>query len=576
MKKSNILILNSFLVILSSCYSTSIVNKQTLSTKDEIKTESTPKIEVNKKYFSLKETELDLKVNEVFDLKELIVFSDSNIKENIQYLVLDKEKISIEGSKITAIKDGSTKIEISYKNTKLLLEINVDRNISVVKESPKVEEFINDTFKEKFFLRGKVYDIYNNPIEGVTVDAISIDEKFKWKAKTQVSNKDGYFEFGDSPVGARILSTAKKEGWTTRYMSQVFSFNLEREEEYSFFKFEEYNAMQDEPEINSIKINGRFFTGSGKRLEYDEVPYLDITPNLILDKNKISIEVEFSEPISKIDFENNFRILSGVFSRDGVIKRFFTHLKKEDFVFNWQKDRLKVNIDINKSLLCNKEGKESSFKIEIPNFSLVDDNGKNALPHNINNYLGTIRFQSKTTADNVIFTIKNDIEPPKLLSVKAKSNVNSFDIIELYFSEPLEVIGLKSPFAILNYDESGFNSIDGELMILSTNNKNVYSIAQVESDLDGLSFKNVGLKGSLKNISIEKDRVILYLSENTLIKGKTLVASIGKVPEINGIEFKEILFEQLQDPAGNNILIDKGSYIKNIKVNSVQNFSIVD
>jgi hypothetical protein len=305
MKKYSILLINSFLVTLSSCYSNNIVSKQTPSPNNEVQKEVTQKIEANKEYFSIKEKVLNLKVNDVFDLKELIICSDSSIKENIKYLVLDTEKINIQGSKITAIKDGNTNIEISYKNTKLFLEINVTRNISVVKESPKVEEFINDKFNDKFFLRGKVYDIYNNPIEGVTVEAISIDEEFKWKAKTQISNKDGYFEIGVSPVGVRIIATVKKEGWTTRSLSQVFSFNLERPEEYSFFKFEEYNAMQDEPQITSIKINNRNFTGSGKRLEYDEVPYPDITPNIILDNNKINLEINFSEPISKNDFEDN-------------------------------------------------------------------------------------------------------------------------------------------------------------------------------------------------------------------------------------------------------------------------------
>lgn len=580
----NITIIILFL-LQTSCYNnnTNIIPNKSPTSNKEVKmdpskeqnntqSKAEPVIESNNNetqkeqddYFYLKENKLNLKVNDIFDLKEVIISNNLNIKDNIKYLSLDTEIIYIEGSKITALKEGASKIEISYKNTNLVLDINVTK-----------EEIINDTFKEKFILRGRVYDIYNNPLESVTVDAIAMGSEVNWKGETQISKKDGYFEFGFSPVGVRILMTAKKEGWTTRSTTLVFKTNIEIPLEESFFDFEDKDALQDEPEITLIKINGKAFTGSGKILQEGEVPYPEITPNIISDKNKISLEVQFSEPISKSDFENNFKILSGVFIRDGVIKRFFTHLKKEDFIFNWARNRTKVNIEIDKILLSNKDGKESVFSIEIPNIALVDDNGKNALPHSIDHLLGTIKFVSKTSADNVVFSIKNDTEPPKLLSIRAISNLNSLDVVELYFSEPLESIGFKSPLAILNYNDSGFSSSDGDLMLLSTNNKNVYSIAQIESDLDGTSFKNIGITGSLKDISVDKDKVTLYLSENTLIKGKTLVVSVGKVPDIKGIDFKEVEFEQLQDPSGNIIKNGNETIIKNITVSNIQNNTII-
>jgi hypothetical protein len=587
MKKYSILLINSFLVILSSCYSNNIVSKQTTSPNNEVQKKVTQKIEVNKEYFSIKEKVLNLKVNEIFDLKEIITCSDSSIKENIKYLVLDPQKINIQGSKITAIKDGNTNIEFKYNAQKIVLNVNINTIIPVPSLTPSPsstissEDYSEADIKRRFTtISGVTLDYKGNPVEDVNIIAEEdIFRQEQWKAQT-ISDSNGKIVFNHFLVETRVSITAKKEGWTTRSIRYIAHDHFS-EGNYGSIDFLDYDALQDEPEVSEIKINNILFT-QGDRTQ--ERPSEKSQSNLTVKNPNLTFNIKFSEPINKKILEDNFFIFSPEFSKDGVDKFNMDMSNKNNlFTFKWSENRDSVSIKVNKPLLVNKENNiPFKYRVKIPQNALLDNTEKNALDVDFKLHTGVIRFASKVAYDSVIFSVENDLESPKLLDMKLLKNSNGEPLVELYFNEPLETLGFKTPLANLNYNNQSFKSSDGEIMILSTDNKNVYALAQVELnkdyvDNDKFPYKNVGINGELTNIEVNENKITLSFSKNTFIKGNILVLSIGKLPIIPSIEFKEVEFEQLEDLAGNKINSNLKTRLKGINIYENQRFTkIVD
>ena len=109
---------------------------------------------------------------------------------------------------------------------------------------------------ERATFNGKVYDPNGVPVDGATVNAKSVDAGVNWTGESQVT-VGGAYVFRNAPVGARIAITVTKEGWTTRSRSEVLKSNLQGDPTANVFDFSTIYAIQDEPEVTMLKINGR-------------------------------------------------------------------------------------------------------------------------------------------------------------------------------------------------------------------------------------------------------------------------------------------------------------------------------
>lgn len=455
--------------------------------------------------------------------------------------------------------------------------------------TPEVSTVPNENTETKATLTGTVYDNKNMTVDESEVKAESIDSNVKWVGDSQVTN-DGKYIFRNVPIGTKILITATKSGWTTRTQTQILTSNLTGDVNVNKFDFKDKDSIQDEPEVTSIKINDKDVTGAGRVLT-DKRPESSDQANLSeLDPANIKFEITFSEAIKKEDFQKNLLIKSQEFERDFLEKSPLTtdiDSESNQMTFDWKSDRKSVIVKISKPLLAQKSGSEAKYSLEIPSISLVDDNGKNAFYYNASLSQGVIRFDSKTNSDNIVFSVKNDDISPTLLAVTARSSTTSNNLVELRFSEPLEVSEFISPTASLNINGSGFTEWNGnsyELYLSNKhNNEDIFVLAQVEEDDDttditndfkGVDWNNRSTK--IENLKIDGSKVIIELSKNTLVSGKKLVASVSRNPKINGLSFSGGNFVQLKDPAGNNIDTGKSTTSSKIEVNGTQRIVVIN
>lgn len=533
-------------------------------------------------YFYIKETQLKLNIGQIFDLKDLIISDNVTIKENMEYIIKDIDLLDINNSYINSKKSGDTSLEFKYKNKKFVLNIHIDNvtpiTSSTISPDSDIYDWKNSYDKGYFSNRsGTVFDIKGEKVKDViiTVKEANVPKYSSWNIQT-ISDIDGKFRLYKLPY-ITLYVTAKKYGWTTR--SFVYRVSELHDNEIDF---KDYDSLQDEPQVTLIKVNDRIFTQGDLT---QERPSEKSESNFTIKDQNISFDIIFSEPIIKKSFEDNFSILSQEFNKDGILNKFNTDIsnKNNKLSFKWSENRDNVNIKVNQILLSNKENSiPIRYKVNIPKIALVDDNKKTALDVNAEIHTGPIRFASKVARDSVIFSIENDILPPKLLDMKLLKKSNQESMLELYFNEPLETYRFKSPLASLNYKDKGFKFSNGELMILSTDNKNIYALAQVDinkdyKDNDKIPYKNYGINGEMTNIEVNENKVTLTFSKETFIKGKRLVLSIGQLPLISNLVFENVSFEKLEDMAGNKIISESERILENIKISSNQRFlDIVD
>lgn len=443
----------------------------------------------------------------------------------------------------------------------------------------------NENTETKATLSGTIYDNKNMILDGVEVNAESIDPKVVWKGNAQLTYEGKYLLKG-APIGSKIRITASKSGLATRTQTQILTSNITGDVNINKFDFKDKYALQDEPEVTSIKINDKEVTDAGKILTENKRPESSDTANITsLDPSNMKFEIKFSEPIKTDSFKKNLLIRSQVFEREFSKKSQLTtdiDSSISDLItFDWSSDRKSVIIKTVKPLLAQKSGNEAKYSLEIPNTSLIDDNGKQAFSYNTSLSKGTILFSSGSSSDNVVFSVKNDDISPTLLSVTAKSSATSNNSVELKFSEPLEVTQFISPTASLNINESGFTEWNGngyELYLSNkNNNEDIFVLAQVEdddettditNDFKGVDWNNTSTK--IEELKVDGSKVTITLSKNTLVSGKKLVASVSRNPKINGVSFSGGNFAQLRDPAGNSIDTGKSTTSLKMEVNGTQ------
>ncbi|MFN8577580.1 MAG: hypothetical protein U0354_12045 [Candidatus Sericytochromatia bacterium] len=340
---------------------------------------------------------------------------------------------------------------------------------STIATLPSGDTGLTKDVSERATFNGKVYDPNGVPVDEATVNARAIDAGVNWVGEAQ-KTIGGAYVFRNAPVGARIVITVTKDGWTTRSRSEVLKSNLQGDPTANVFDFSTIYAIQDEPEITMLKVNGRQVNGSSNGdvfLTASNAPKLtkptpaqmdngsQLTgignvPSLTgVNSNTMEVEMTFSEPVKVSDVQNYFRITSQS-GFDNRTTNFTVDANYSGVEFAVSADEKVITFKTNKALLANKGGDEARYLIDFSQ-AFRDKTDKAAIDRRY------FRFSPSQINDFAVFSLKNDEVAPKLLGITARDGGSSNDTIELRYSEPMELInqasysaGLSDPLAPSN------------------------------------------------------------------------------------------------------------------------------
>ncbi|MFN8671678.1 MAG: carboxypeptidase-like regulatory domain-containing protein [Candidatus Sericytochromatia bacterium] len=372
--------------------------------------------------------------------------------------------------------------------------------------------------KERATFNGKVYDTSGVPVENATVTAKSVDPAVTWVGEAQ-QTQSGAYVFRNAPVGARLEITVKKDGWTTRTRTEVLKSNLQGDPNANVFEFgvgpantdaKGLYAIQDEPEVTSLKINGKMATDSdtgsstltaGNRLP-DSVPGANLTG---ISSDSLTIEMTFSEPVRRDDVQNYFRALST--SKFDTRKTNFTidaNLSSVSFV--WAADDTAVTVKTSKGVLSNKGGDEARYLVDFTQ-AFRDKTDKPSKSGR------TFRFSASKINDFHVFSVKNQDQDPYITGIQAIDGGSANDVIKVTFSKPMDVINQTVPQALLaapNFPN------DGKSQLFAYNTNNVAAPAHnatVLGFMDGANgtgnFKYSYVVGRIKSADLRTNNLLL-------------------------------------------------------------------
>jgi hypothetical protein len=251
--------------------------------------------------------------------------------------------------------------------------------------------------KERATFNGKIYDENGIVVEGATVNAKSADPNVSWVGETQVTT-NGAYVFRNAPVGARVEITVTKEGWTTRIRTEVLKSNLQGDPTANVFDFGGTGAnandtlslqyaIHDEPEITFVKINGIQVTSPG----HNGSPGVGN-----LSKNRLEIELTFSEPVKRDDFENSFQVVSEPLDNNEIVTIDNSY---PGISFTWAEDDSAVFFRLAGPLQTKESSDTTRYTLGFSK-AFKDKTEKGALEGKF------IRFNSNVTADFVLFSVK--------------------------------------------------------------------------------------------------------------------------------------------------------------------------
>ena len=359
---------------------------------------------------------------------------------------------------------------------------------------------------ERATFNGKVYDPNGVPVDGATVNAKSVDAGVNWTGESQVT-VGGAYVFRNAPVGARIAITVTKEGWTTRSRSEVLKSNLQGDPTANVFDFSTIYAIQDEPEVTMLKINGRQVNGSsngdvftsaanapknskptpGQLDNGAQITNVGNVPSLTgVNSNTLEVEMTFSEPVKVDDVRNYFRVTSQS-GFDNRSTSFSVDANYSGVEFIVSADEKTITFKTNKAILANKGGDEARYLVDFSQ-AFRDKTDKAAIDRRY------FRFSPSQINDFSVFSVKNDEEAPKLLGIVARDGGSANDTIELRYSEPMELINQSSYAAGLS-DPLSSSNLSRQLWYRDANTSmaSATPVANVTSD------NNATLVGFLNN-----------------------------------------------------------------------------
>jgi hypothetical protein len=371
--------------------------------------------------------------------------------------------------------------------------------------------------KERATFNGKVYDPNGIVVEGASVNAKSVDANVSWVGESQIST-NGAFVFRNAPVGARVEITVTKDGWTTRVRTEVLKSNLQGDPTANVFDFgglgangndqtSSFYAIQDEPEITSLKINGQQATNSGGfpinaggadcaggaavaganngrfgianliPCDDDELKAsirngqpLAVSLSGVAN-DRLDVEMVFSEPVDRESVQNNFKVLSQAFDvrQDG--SGFEIDENLSSLTFTWAADDKSVLVKTNKPILTTTTTPEARYLLKWTN-PFKDKTEKNALKVGQGNIspTGHFRYNPGTNNDFNVFGVKIDDEDPRMLSIQALDGGSANDVLRLTFNEPLEVVNQSSIAFGLGDPGDEVSSADRQLWAYNTDN----------------------------------------------------------------------------------------------------------
>ncbi|MFN8578597.1 MAG: carboxypeptidase-like regulatory domain-containing protein [Candidatus Sericytochromatia bacterium] len=443
-----------------------------------------------KQHFNLDYKAYNSVINEKNNFRAEIMYKDNTVgSENIVWSISENNnlaEVNQEGLLTNGNTEGTIKLRASFKYdlTKYAeFEIKILKTLEYKVLESKCDNIFStryiERFEDGFIARpsgdvgycsdciertriiGKVIDNSGNPVEGVSVNARAIDSGDNWVGETYITGKDGVYRFYGARVGSRVVITSTKDGWATRIKSDVLRSN---EIECFYYDFKGTTALQDEPEIVSLKVNGRVITNSSNGDSFlvteNSPKHIKPTPEQLdtgaqitgvgnvpsltgVNSNTLEVEMIFSEPVNIDDIRSNFRIISQS-GFDNKTKNFIINSNTPDSQFDISADQKVVTFKTNKAILANKGGDEARYMIDFVQ-PFKDKTGKSAIDRRY------FRFSNSQINDFSVFSLKNDETAPKLLGITAKDGVNGEnDKIELKYSEPMELIDLASYPAVLS------------------------------------------------------------------------------------------------------------------------------
>ncbi|MFN8670914.1 MAG: hypothetical protein U0457_02380 [Candidatus Sericytochromatia bacterium] len=257
--------------------------------------------------------------------------------------------------------------------------------------------------KDLATFNGKIYDMNGFPLDNVTVTARAIDANMKWEGEPQLT-QNGAYVFRNAPVGARIQITAKRTGWSERKRTEVLKSNLNGNPDLNIFDFGKGSSntdssniyyLQDEPEITGLKINDNIINYFPTQDKRNNTAVENFSAGLrSVSAKDVNIDMNFSEPIMKDDFESYFRITS-----QKINNTIYTYNKNSNSIkFEWNMDSTNVIIRVKDILLAN-ANEEYKYAIEFSN-SFRDAGGLKAVDGKY------FRVNGSKSADFYVFSVK--------------------------------------------------------------------------------------------------------------------------------------------------------------------------
>jgi len=321
----------------------------------------------------------------------------------------------------------------------------------------------NPDISQKATLNGKVYDTSGISLDGVSVTAMSVDPGVTW-AGTPQQTSNGAYVFQNAPVGVRIQISIKKDGYTTATRTEVLKSNLTGDPLANVYDFG-YNgssnstdanalyAIQNEPQVTMMKINGRVVTdsdsnGTGTSGSHSSIALPDNVSGANLtgiSGDKLVVEMTFSEPVRQDDVQNYFRIVSGSSSKFNKPTTPFTIDQNlvGSGAFSWNADGTVATFTTPKAVLANNNGDEARYLV---NFSSAFRDKTDTAAKTGKEF----KFSSNKVGDYTVFSVKNQDTDPQITSVQALDGNGSSDYLIVNFSKSLDVINSTVPQVLLN------------------------------------------------------------------------------------------------------------------------------
>jgi len=385
--------------------------------------------------------------------------------------------------------------------------------------------------KELATFNGKVYDTSGVPVDGAKVTAKSIDAGVPWTGQDQMT-ANGAYVFRNAPVGARIEITATKDGWTRRLRTEVLKSNLTGNPDANKYDFggptdtANIYSIQDEPEITSLKINGKQALDSDTGSTLNPSPRVPETvPGASLTgitSDSLTVEMSFSEPVRQDDVQNYFRITSQNIFSNTAATRFTVDQNLAGTNFAWSADGTSVTFTTNKAILANSSGDEARYMADFSQ-AFRDKTDK---PARTQRYF---KFSASKANDYHVFSVANQSVDPILVSVAARDGGSGNDFLDLTFNKAMDVINQTVPAALLA-DPKAPTNVKRQLILFNTSN-------------DGYN-KAIGqgtnaLKNTTGNITLANETSLLGYTtvDNSLVQGNFIpVYSIGRLTsqDLNG------------------------------------------